>query len=1029
MLLFLKQTAPSGGRSVARREKVELNKRTSSLNLPCHFVMLLHREVIRPNMVHELLAVRLNDREYTNWLKAGRCLLILRDGLQPFITLHMRAFHGDLLKQNTLLRKPCQTSSCRPRGNKLSSACRLCSEWQTVILKHHRQPDVTVNWDNCFPPNWRTDHWELAKAYMPRGQGKVKGADQCDAAALLNLINYCDCFRSVDPKFVREVIRFRNELMHSCEFRVKDEWMRHYQTTVKKLVQQFSHVPQMATVGQQIEEMLTVDLSICVSGLDRMDSADLDGIECDFVSQWETSADLISQWEAELLQERLQELLGAAEDDPKTQKLMEPFIDEEIEKFHGELGNECGPDHCVKECDVACDFKNWKPRPNQSPPLDCDVCSRWRDVILTNHTSQHGKVMWLNSKPHLWSRKKWEVAKVYMPGGHKNHNSVGNFDIAALLCLMNQCKHFKQFELGGLIDKVSKVRNDIMHAPRNQLEQKDLHDYFNRIRELGEVLARHDPKFKNLSEDIDQIQNLNFRLILLDDIEAQKNRAQDEKELEDILFALAAECQLTRMELEKLKTQIAQQEQDKLIPPLDCDVCSRWRDVILTNHTSQHGKVMWLNSKPHLWSRKKWEVAKVYMPGGHKNHNSVGNFDIAALLCLMNQCKHFKQFELGGLIDKVSKVRNDIMHAPRNQLEQKDLHDYFNRIRELGEVLARHDPKFKNLSEVINQIQNLDFRLILLDDIEAQKYRAKDEKELEDILFAIAQRETEHLVTRMELDKLKIQMAQQEQDKLINCYAMIHKPHGLCVIINNEEFLGPSLYNRPGSRQDARALRTVFTRLGFDVVTHNNLTAGAMRRELQQLGSRNFSDDDALVVCVLSHGLKGCVFGTEGQKVYLRELTQPFTSRGAPTLAGKPKLFFIQACQETVYRNGPVSADHSGSMQHPLRPRQEEGDRRGRLEEDEGRVHRESVPCDDDFLLGMATLPESWSFRNPVTGYVYIQELCTQLTRSAESLGKADILDVLTRVNSEVSKGEYLNYKQMPEIRNTLTKKLVLKFV
>lgn len=40
---------------------------------------------------------------------------------------------------------------------------------------------------------------------MPRGQGKVKGAGQCDASALLNLINYCDCFQSVDLKFVREV--------------------------------------------------------------------------------------------------------------------------------------------------------------------------------------------------------------------------------------------------------------------------------------------------------------------------------------------------------------------------------------------------------------------------------------------------------------------------------------------------------------------------------------------------------------------------------------------------------------------------------------------------------------------------------------------------------------------------------------------------------------------------------------------------------------------------------------------------------
>uniref|UniRef100_A0A4W6C3W5 Uncharacterized protein n=2 Tax=Lates calcarifer TaxID=8187 RepID=A0A4W6C3W5_LATCA len=155
----------------------------------------------------------------------------------------------------------------------------------------------------------------FVQAYMPRGQGKVKGADQCDASALLNLINYCDCFQSVDPKFVREVIQYRNELMHSCEMRMKDKWMKHYHTTLKHFVRQFSHVPQMATVGQEIDEMLTADLSICVSGLDR-----LDGVECDSVHQWETNPDLISQWEAALLQERLQELLHADDDDvTKTQ--------------------------------------------------------------------------------------------------------------------------------------------------------------------------------------------------------------------------------------------------------------------------------------------------------------------------------------------------------------------------------------------------------------------------------------------------------------------------------------------------------------------------------------------------------------------------------------------------------------------------------------------------------------------------------------------------------------------------------------
>ncbi|XP_017275680.1 uncharacterized protein CXorf38 homolog [Kryptolebias marmoratus] len=268
-------------------------------------------------MVREELTARLNDREYKNWLKAGRCLIILKDGLHPFTDHQMRAFHKDLLNQHTLLRTPCHTSSCKPTGNKLSSPCRVCSEWQKVILRHHRQPDATINWANCFPPHWRTDHWELAKAYMPRGQAKVRGADQCDASALLNLINYCTCFCSVEPKLVRQVIQYRNELMHSGEFRMKDEWLRRYGSTLKQFVQQLSRdVPHMADVGQRIEDMLSIDLSICVLGVDRMDSAGLlPGSESDPVSRLEASAESVSQWEAELLQEVLQACLHAAAED------------------------------------------------------------------------------------------------------------------------------------------------------------------------------------------------------------------------------------------------------------------------------------------------------------------------------------------------------------------------------------------------------------------------------------------------------------------------------------------------------------------------------------------------------------------------------------------------------------------------------------------------------------------------------------------------------------------------------------------
>lgn len=40
---------------------------------------------------------------------------------------------------------------------------------------------------------------------MPRGYSEVKTVEQCDASALLNLINSCDCFLSVDVEYVREV--------------------------------------------------------------------------------------------------------------------------------------------------------------------------------------------------------------------------------------------------------------------------------------------------------------------------------------------------------------------------------------------------------------------------------------------------------------------------------------------------------------------------------------------------------------------------------------------------------------------------------------------------------------------------------------------------------------------------------------------------------------------------------------------------------------------------------------------------------
>lgn len=127
---------------------------------------------------------------------------------------------------------------------------------------------------------------------------------------------------------------------------------------------------------------------------------------------------------------------------------------------------------------------------------------------------------------------------------------------------------------------------------------------------------------------------------------------------------------------------------------------------------------------------------------------------------------------------------------------------------------------------------------------------------------------------------------------------------------------------------------------------------------------------------MLSHGEKGCFYGTDGEKVFLEDVIQPFKSRQAPSLAGKPKLFFIQACQGQNLQKGCVTC--------PPRPAQEEAKAASQLEEDAGPVKSEVIPDDADFLIGMATVQDFKSFRNTKTGSIYIQELCQQLRKSAE---------------------------------------------
>lgn len=133
---------------------------------------------------------------------------------------------------------------------------------------------------------------------------------------------------------------------------------------------------------------------------------------------------------------------------------------------------------------------------------------------------------------------------------------------------------------------------------------------------------------------------------------------------------------------------------------------------------------------------------------------------------------------------------------------------------------------------------------------------------------------------------------------------------------------------------------------------------------MQELADRSQREWDCLVCCVLSHGREGCVYGVDGKTVNIRMLMEPFIGTKCPSMAGKPKLFFIQACQGKKHQ-GVVYLD---------------GDRPEHRDLDSDAVQiKDSIPSHADFLLGVATVPYFVSFREKENGTWYIQSLCQNL--------------------------------------------------
>lgn len=210
-------------------------------------------------------------------------------------------------------------------------------------------------------------------------------------------------------------------------------------------------------------------------------------------------------------------------------------------------------------------------------------------------------------------------------------------------------------------------------------------------------------------------------------------------------------------------------------------------------------------------------------------------------------------------------------------------------------------------------------------------------------------------------------------------YNMSHKKRGMAIIFNHEYFEIPSLKPRAGTNVDCDNLCQSLSNLHFDVSIYKDYRLKEIQSVVEEISALDHRDNDCILIAVLSHGELGYIYSRDCQ-YKLDSLWSFFTAQRCPSLAGKPKLFFIQACQGDQLDGGVTL--------------------RSRTETDGDSMMSYKIPVHADFLIAYSTIPGFYSWRNTTKGSWFMQSLCAELNKNGK---RYDILRLLTFVCQRVA--------------------------
>lgn len=206
-------------------------------------------------------------------------------------------------------------------------------------------------------------------------------------------------------------------------------------------------------------------------------------------------------------------------------------------------------------------------------------------------------------------------------------------------------------------------------------------------------------------------------------------------------------------------------------------------------------------------------------------------------------------------------------------------------------------------------------------------------------------------------------------------------------------------------------MESTLSELKFDITVYHDRLEKEIKQILKNISRENHSQNDCLAIFVLSHGSHDKIYAYD-KEYSIKTLLQNFLGENCPSLSGKPKLFFLQACRGEILDKGFI---YNTDIDNDI------------LGQTNGISYY--VPSTLDILIMYATFQCHVSWRNTITGTWFVQSLCKGLNKYARD---NDLVTILTAVCNLVAYGKNTNitddknvihkFKQMPSIESTLTK-------